>query len=74
MYVPTSDKKYINIEKECKLTIYTDNQNSNIDYKIFIGIYSLDELDSILNGVENKHLIELTINDINELNIRYYKI
>ena len=72
MYVPTSNEKYIYIEKECKITINKDNdKNSNkIDLRIIpIGIYSIDELESIVNVDKNDNFITITINEKNEINI-----
>ncbi|KAE9543704.1 hypothetical protein AGLY_002100 [Aphis glycines] len=55
MYCPTSEEKYINIDKECEFTIDKEDENSNSVYKISIGIYSLDDLEEILNCNQNEH-------------------
>ncbi|KAE9543726.1 hypothetical protein AGLY_002122 [Aphis glycines] len=63
MYCPTSEEKYINIDKECEFTINKEDENSNSVYKIPIGIYSLDDLEEILNCNQNEHNnIKLGIN------------
>ncbi|KAE9522085.1 hypothetical protein AGLY_017529 [Aphis glycines] len=38
MYCPTSEEKYINIDKECEFTINKEDENSNSVYKIPIGM------------------------------------
>ncbi|KAE9542451.1 hypothetical protein AGLY_003312, partial [Aphis glycines] len=69
MYCPTSEEKYINIDKECEFTINKEDENSNSVYKIPIGIYSLDDLEEILNCNQNEHNnIKLGINE-NFINI-----
>jgi len=65
MYDPTSNEKYINIDKESKITLYKNDVNSNNIYKIHIGIYSIDELESILNVDNNDDFITVKINDKN---------
>ncbi|KAE9523162.1 hypothetical protein AGLY_016447 [Aphis glycines] len=70
MYCPTSEEKYINIDKECEFTIDKEDENSNSVYKIPIGIYSLDDLEKILNCNQNEHNnIKLGINKKNFINI-----
>jgi len=69
LYFPTSDEKYINIEEDCEFTLYTDDKNSNINHKIPMGIYSLDELDLILNADQNEHFIDIEIDNENKLKI-----
>jgi len=50
MYFPTSDEKYLNLEKECECILDKDFQNSNSVSKIPIGIYSLNEMEVLLNN------------------------
>ncbi|KAE9543348.1 hypothetical protein AGLY_003259, partial [Aphis glycines] len=70
MYCPTSEEKYINIDKECEFTIDKEDENSNSVYKIPIVIYSLDDLEKILNCNQNEHNnIKLGINKKNFINI-----
>lgn len=49
LYIPTPDEKYINIDKEYTFTVDKDNSI----YKIPIGIYSIKELETILNCDKN---------------------
>ncbi|KAE9523015.1 hypothetical protein AGLY_016646 [Aphis glycines] len=70
MYCPTSEEKYINIDKQCEFTIDKEDENSNSVYKIPIGIYSLDDLEKILNCNQNEHNnIKLGINKKKFINI-----
>ncbi|KAE9522986.1 hypothetical protein AGLY_016617, partial [Aphis glycines] len=70
MYCPPSEEKYINIDKECEFTIDKEDENSNSVYKIPIDIYSLDDLEKILNCNQNEHNnIKLGINKKNFINI-----
>ncbi|KAE9521662.1 hypothetical protein AGLY_017958 [Aphis glycines] len=73
MYCPPSEEKYINIDKECEFTIDKEDENSNSVYKIPIDIYSLDDLEKILNCNQNEHNnIKLGINKKNFINITTY--
>ena len=69
IYFPTSDEKYINIEKECEFTIVEEDPDFNEVYKIPIGIYSLNDLEALLNHDGREHNIKIRINNENQIQI-----
>lgn len=69
IYFPTSDEKYINIEKECEFTIVEEDPDFNEVYKIPIGIYSSNDLEALLNHDGREHNIKIRINNENQIQI-----
>lgn len=52
IYYPTSDEKYINIEKQCEFRL---GRNGQIPLgTIFIGIYSISEIENLFNSFGTK--------------------
>uniref|UniRef100_A0A2S2P8F5 Uncharacterized protein n=1 Tax=Schizaphis graminum TaxID=13262 RepID=A0A2S2P8F5_SCHGA len=66
IYYPTSDEYYINIEQECEFTI------EKKIYKMPFGIYSINEIQNVLNPDKNVCNIKLAlINNLLKISTNY---
>ncbi|KAF0691665.1 Uncharacterized protein FWK35_00027639, partial [Aphis craccivora] len=62
IYYPLNGEHYINIEKDCEFTVKTEKLVLTT-YKIPIGIYSIREIENLLNCDKNTRSTKLTIVD-----------
>ncbi|KAE9522130.1 hypothetical protein AGLY_017474 [Aphis glycines] len=60
IYYPLNDEHYINIEKDCEFTVKTEKLVLTT-YKIPIGVYSIREIENLLNCDKNIRNTKLTI-------------
>ncbi|KAE9521789.1 hypothetical protein AGLY_017812 [Aphis glycines] len=60
IYYPLNDEHYINIEKDCEITVKTVKLVLTT-YKIPIGVYSIREIENLLNCDKNIRNTKLTI-------------